>query len=304
MGQQPETRSVSLAGEQSHAPRQALAEAASAREMHEIQSAMTIAKKFPRDLIAVRERIKEACTRVKLAEGALYQYSRGGTLISGPSIRLAEVLAQCFDNIDFGIRELEQRDGYSVVEAYCWDIERNVKQRKTFQVKHHRDTRNGGYALTDSRDIYELVANNGARRLRACILGVIPGDIQDEAVEACNATLKTEVEITDDTIKKMLDKFSEIGVTRQQIEAKIQCRIDSIRPGQFVRLRGIYSSINDGMSDPGDWFDPPKGTSAEDLTDAKPAGPVASTKEPPKPMDEPPPEEDDEAANAFLGGDS
>ncbi len=74
--------------------------------------------------------------------------------------------------------------------AYCWDLESNTRQTKIFQVRHVRDTKSGPKSLRDARDIYELVANQGARRVRACILGVIPGDIVDEALDEVNKTLK------------------------------------------------------------------------------------------------------------------
>lgn len=48
--------------------------------------------------------------------------------------------------------------------------------------------------LTDSRDIYEATANFGARRMRACILGVIPGDVVDMAVNECKETQKKAME--------------------------------------------------------------------------------------------------------------
>ena len=44
------------------------------------------------------------------------------------------------------------------------------------------------YAITDDRDIYELEANMSARRIRACILQMIPGDVTDAAVAACRKT--------------------------------------------------------------------------------------------------------------------
>lgn len=56
----------------------------------------------------------------------MYQYLRGGTKVTGPSIRLAEVLAQNWGNLSFGVKELEQRDGESIAMAYTWDLETNV----------------------------------------------------------------------------------------------------------------------------------------------------------------------------------
>jgi len=233
----------------------ALAESSQQREIAEVQAAMVIAKRFPRDPVAAMDRILTACTRPGLAEGALYTYARGGSDITAPSIRLAEVAAQAWGNIQFGIRELEQRSGESTVEAYAWDIETNTRQVKVFQVAHLRYTKNGSRALTDPRDIYEVTANQGARRLRACILGVIPGDVIEAAVSQCEKTLKTSADTGSEAVKKMLTAFEAFQVTKAQIEKRIQCRIEAIRPAQMVHLKKIYASLRDGMSSPSDWFE-------------------------------------------------
>lgn len=228
---------------------------AQTREMAEAIGQMQMAKAFPRDVVAARDRILNACTRPKLAETACYTYARGGSEITGPSIRLAEMLAQNWGNMTFGIRELEQRNGESTCEAFAWDMETNARQTKIFQVPHIRYTRQGAYRLSDPRDIYELVANNGARRLRACILGVIPGDVVEEAVEACDKTLKTKFAVTPERIKALVEKFAEYKVTAAQIEKRIQCHIAAMKPAQMANLGKIYNSIKDGMSKPEDWFE-------------------------------------------------
>jgi len=234
----------------------AMADASQQREIAEVQAAMVIAKKFPRDPINAVDRILHACTRATLAESALYSYSRGGADITGPSIRLAEVAAQCWGNVQFGIRELEQRNGESTVEAYAWDIETNTRQVKVFQVPHIRHTKRGAYRLEDPRDIYELTANQGARRLRACILGVIPGDVIEAAVKQCETTLTASADTSPEALKKIVSAFEPFGVTREQIEKRIQCRLEAIRPAQVVMLKKIYTSLRDAMSTPADWFEP------------------------------------------------
>ena len=231
---------------------------AQTREMAEAISAMQMAKAFPRNVVQARDRILNACTRPKLAEVACYTYARGGTEVTGPSIRLAEMLAQNWGNMTFGVRELEQRNGESTCEAFAWDMETNARQTKVFQVPHLRYTKNGTKRLSDPRDIYELVANQGARRVRACILGVIPGDIVEEAVQQCDLTLKTKFEVTPERIKSLTEKFAEFDVTTEQIEAKIQCRIQAIKPAQLASLGKIYNSLKDGMSKPTDWFTKPE----------------------------------------------
>ena len=161
------------------------------RQAQEVQAAMVIAKKFPRDEVESFNRILRSCQRKSLAESAMYEYPRGGTKVTGPSIRLAEAMAQNWGNLDFGITELEQRNGESQVMAYAWDLETNTRQVKIFSVPHVRSTKKGNVTLTDPRDIYEMVANQGARRLRSCILGIIPGDVVDAAVAECQKTLTT-----------------------------------------------------------------------------------------------------------------
>jgi len=225
------------------------------RAIQEVQAAMIIAKRFPRNVKESLDRILNTCTRTSLAEQALYTYSRGGTDISGPSIRLAEAVAQQWGNLQFGIRELEQRDGESTVEAFAWDLETNTRQVKVFQVAHERHTKQGAKKLTDPRDIYETVANQGARRLRACILGVIPGDVIDEAVRQCDATLSASADTTPEAQKKIIEAFAAYKVTKAQIEKRIQRRIDAITPAQVISLRKILISMRDGMSGPEDWFE-------------------------------------------------
>jgi hypothetical protein len=251
----------------------ALAAVQASREVAEVQAAMIIARQFPRDHMYATEKIVNACMRPALAEKALYTYSRGGQEVSGPSIRLAETMAQYWGNIQFGVRELEQSDGVSTVEAFAWDIETNVREVKIFHVAHERHTKKGVTKLTDPRDIYELVANQGSRRLRSCILGIIPGDVQESAIEQCEQTLKASADTSPKAQEALLAKFAEFGIQKPQIEKRIQRRIDSIQPAQVVDLRKIYCSLRDGMSNPSDWFE-----TAQSLASAATA---TSTAQPP-----------------------
>ena len=232
-----------------------VADAAVQRESQEVQAMMVVAKRFPRDQIAAMDRILQACARPTLAEGALYSYSRGGSDVTGPTIRLAEAIAQTWGNISFGIRELDQRGGESEVEAFAWDLETNTRQVKVFKVPHVRHTKKGSYKLEDPRDIYEIVANQGARRLRSCILGVIPGDVIESAVNQCEVTLKTSADTSPEAVKKMVDAFAQFGVTKEMIEKRVMRRLDSITPALMVQMKKIYASLRDGMSAPADWFE-------------------------------------------------
>lgn len=231
------------------------------REMTEIQSMVISAKRFPRDIAQVRQDTLASCDSPALAEASQYVYSKGGTEITGASIRLAEELANAFTNLDKGWIELERKSsvgnvpGESVVQCYCWDMQRNVKAKRTFTVRHWRDTKKGGYALKDEREIYELIANQAARRLRACILEIIPKFIVEEAIERCDATLKKVTGPLKSKAPEMLKAFEKIGVTKEMIEKKIQRNVEAMDESQYGTLRKIYNSLIDGMSKLEQWFE-------------------------------------------------
>lgn len=238
--------------------RSTVAEMVVSRQAQEVQAAMVIAKKFPRNEVDSFNRIIQACKRKSLAEQAVYEYPRGTEKVSGPSIRLAEAMAQNWGNLDYGIIELEQRNGESQVMAYAWDLETNTRQTKIFTVPHIRSTKNGKKPLTDPRDIYEMVANQGARRVRACILGIIPGDVIDSAVAQCNATLMDEggnAPLVDLIRGVSMTMQSEYGVTVPMLEKYIGCRIESFTMQDLVRLKKVYKSLQDGMAKREDFFD-------------------------------------------------
>lgn len=230
------------------------------RAIQEVQGAIVMAKKFPRNETACFNKILESCKRKNLAESAMYSYPRGSTKVSGPSIRLAETLAKYWGNIQFGIVELSSQNGASDVLAYAWDLETNTRQIKQFTVKHSRYSKSAGLTkLTDPRDIYEMTANQGARRLRACILGVMPSDIIEAAIEECEKTLRGDNSIPlADRVRACVVKFSELGVSQEMIEKRFNHKIDAIDVHELVALGKIFNSLRDNMAKIEDFFEKPK----------------------------------------------
>lgn len=242
-----------------------------------IQAMCVMAKKFPRDENAAYLRIMQACKRPALAEHATYSFPRGGQTVDGPSIRLAEVLLRSWGNCEAGVIELERKKGESIAMAYAMDYETNSRDVKVFSVKHERHKRGGVVErLTDERDIYELVANGGARRKRACILSLIPSDVVDDALAQCEKTLAGQnSEPLADRVRRMLAGFSEFGVTQGMIEGRLGHKLEAITEREMVDLRKVYTSLKDGMSPREQWFH------VESLQVGK-SGPAA----PPKTLDD------------------
>lgn len=250
----------------------AIANTEAQRAVAEVQARMIIARSNPRDPIKCVDRILADCQRPGLAHMAIYQYARGGTDIAGPSIRLAEAIARQWGNLATGIKEISRADGYSECVAYAWDLETGYYDERQFQVRHWRDTRQGGYAITDERDIYELIANMGQRRKRAVLLTVLPGDVVEAAREQCERTLHATADTSPEALRRMVTAFREIGVSQAQIEKRIQRRMEAITPAQVISLRKIFVSIKDEMSTPDDWFEATMWTQTETRAPEKETG--------------------------------
>lgn len=270
------TAAIAEFEKQAPAARSAGAELITSREVQEVQVAMVAAKRFPRDVYGAYNRIMQDCKRRTLAEKAMYEYPRGGQTVTGPSIHLARSIARSWGNLDSGFKVLDQTATESTVMAYCWDLETNYRETKVFTVKHVRETKKGAYPLTDSRDIYELIANQSARRERSCILSVIPQDIVDAAVGECSATLQggggmTKEDAARDIIQRFQEKF---GVPKEALEKYIGRKAEAFTVQSINRLRGVYTALKDGTASVEQYFDM---SAAEEPREAP--GPAAQQEE-------------------------
>jgi hypothetical protein len=229
-----------------------------ARVSSEVQAMILMARSRPRDYLDIKRAIRAACSRPRLAEKATYNYPRGGTNVTGPSIRLMEMLVGAFQNVDSGWRVLEIVENRVRVESYAWDLENNVKKRIEFWVQMSRDTKQGVVPVTAERDKYEVVASAAQRRLRACIANILPFDLVDEALEICEQTVKAGdgSKPMVDRIAEMVFAFEELGVSRTMLETLLKHPVEQVIADELPRLRGIWTAINEGHAQREEFFKP------------------------------------------------
>lgn len=245
------------------------------REMATIYAQMAIAQSRPRNYADIQRKLKNICARESLAAASTYAYAKGGTEISGPSIRLAEAIAAVYGNFKYGYEVTDKSHGNSKIRAYAFDMETNTQAERIWNVPHWRDTKSGGYEITDAREIYELEANQASRRIRSCILEILPRDIVEFALAECDNTARTKLDLTPERINQMVEAFrKEFGVSKAALEEFVQRTVESMHKSQFVRLRQIYRSLKDGMAKPEDFFSMNAGKDA-------PEADVRSPDEPP-----------------------
>jgi hypothetical protein len=233
------------------------------RAIQEVQGAIIMAHTMPRDEEVALRKLKNAARNMRFAEQAIYAYPRGGNMITGPSIRAAEAMAVYWGNLLFGTKELSQSeaDHSSELMSYCWDLESNVRSERVFKSKHLRETKKGNYVITSARDVYEKVANDGSRRLRACILAIIPRHITEEFISDCEKTLVgSSGKTIEERAAELLTNFAAIGISKDIIEKKMGVSVDKFLAKNVVTMGYIYNSIKDNIVPASQFFDIPDST--------------------------------------------
>lgn len=237
----------------------AVSQSIQAKEQAKIQGQVFMAKQFPRNMSEVMNKVQSSCERPSLAKISEYEYARGGQKIVGASIRLLETVAQCYGNISWTWKEIirDMDNHKSTVVASAWDLESNTYNELEFEVPHYRDKKSaadGKELVKSSRDIYELIASQSARRVRKCLEGVVPKDIVEQAREWCSDTLNSKVDIQDGINKAIKFFNDEYGIKENQIESYFGMGRRAFTSNTYLALQRIYVSVKDGMSQVDDYF--------------------------------------------------
>lgn len=224
------------------------------RAIAEARGQMQLAKMFPRDTNAAYAELMEACKMPDFAAVAFYSVPRAGGKVSGPSIRLAEEIARCYCNFEYGHRELGRTEGKSEVEVYAWDKEKNNRSIRQITVQHTMDTREGPKKLRDQKDIDDKIANVASKQVRGRILALVPKWMVESAVEECRKTLAgNNEEPLSVRVRKMTQAFAKFGVTPEHLERHLGHKLDDVLADELVDLMGVYNSIKEGTP-PSDFF--------------------------------------------------
>ncbi|MGW4525134.1 hypothetical protein [Amycolatopsis sp. NPDC004378] len=252
------------------------------RAIAEVQGAIIVAQRVPRNVAAATTAMVDSCKQTYMAERSKFRYSRGGTMVTGISVYLARELARCWGNVQYGVDELRRDDehGQSEMLAWAWDVQTNTRVSTKFIVPHMRDRsaeKGGPIRLTDMRDIYESNANAGARRVRECILNILPPWYVDQAKQLCEQTLRdgggAPLPLR---IATTIATFAEMGVTQQQLERKQGRGSNAWTVDDVAVLTVLGRSLRSGETTKEEEFEPdiPSAKNfkdAESVPDQKPA---------------------------------
>lgn len=264
-------------------------------ERAQIDMQIATAKRWPRTLSKVKEDMMSmACLDEETAAACFYSLPRGGKVIQGPSVRLAEIAISSFGNIRAATRILlEDSKGanpHVVVQAMTIDLERNSavsieKRRRIVKKKSKTEI--------DDDDINLAVNACTAIALRDAAFKVVPRALILPVYEAAKKCAVGNLKSIAAKRSQVVDRLkTTTGLTEDRIlHAVAKRKIDDIGATEIEILIGLGTALKDGDTTLEEAFPPIEKPAAFDtgaFTAPKPA-PVtghAMTLTPADPADE------------------
>lgn len=221
-----------------------------AQTRSEIDALVTTAKRFPRPKPAiVRDAIMELATMDETtAEEMRYALPRGknadGTakVISGPSIRFAEICAQQFGNCQIGTRvtAIDKKEGFCEAEGVFIDSQTNVRQ--VARVKRRIKDK---YGKVYNDDVIQQTCNAAASIARRnAILAGVPKAIWNRAYEEAEKVITGSVETLSNTRAKAIAAFTNFGLDQDAVLELVAAEmVEDVGLEEVADLRSMFRQL-------------------------------------------------------------
>lgn len=208
---------------------------------------ISTAKAFPRN---IKRSVDNAIATVTMDQATAatcnYAVPRGGKVISGPSVHLAKVLAQCWGNMRIEAKVIGVEDKHITSQAVAFDLENNVAIK--VEVKRSIMTKTG--RMND--DMIVVTGNAGnSIALRNAILSVVPKAVVDKVYNSAKELITGNVSDKTALIKKrtaVMSGFKDTyGVSEKEVLSAIgKAALDHVTAEDLLVLIGIGQAIKDG----------------------------------------------------------
>lgn len=222
-----------------------------------IDMQISTAKAYPRNIQrCVSNAIAIVTLDQETAKTCTYSLPRGGKPLTGPSVHLAKILAQCFGNLRVDAKVVSIDDNHITSESVCFDLENNLAIKH--QVKRSIVGKTGRFS-NDMITVTGNAANSIA--MRNAILSVIPRGIVDKIYNAAKQVITGDISDEQKLIatrKKVVDGLkSTYNVQEAEILGAIgKHSIDHITGDDIVVLIGIGTAIKEGETTVQEAFKP------------------------------------------------
>jgi hypothetical protein len=213
----------------------------------EVAMQLDAAHRWPRSVTKFLRTATELATyNEEVAASCIYSVPRDGKMITGKSIRLAEICASAWGNLHVGSRVLDATDHHVIAQSIVWDLERNV--RVTIEAQRGILKSNGKRYSEDMIRTTGLAAVSIA--MRNAVFRVIPQAYANRVFEDARSTAIGDVKTLVARREKWVPAFFKMGVTPERLFARLEVRgMDDIGLDQIGILIGLATAIRQGDLD-------------------------------------------------------
>ena len=230
----------------------------------EIDTAIATARQYPRRMKVVIDNITTLATlNEATAAECIYALNRGGKAIRGPSIRMAEIIAQTWGNcrVDARVVSIDRTNKVIVAEAMFHDLETNSMTKSSVQ---RRISDKHGRLYND--DLIVMTGNAACSIARRnAILAGVPKGIWGQGLQAAEQIVRGDAKTLVERRDAAVAAFAHFGATPAQVFQLLGVKgMDDIGLDELVTLRATYSSIKDGQVTVEEALNIARGTPAAD----------------------------------------
>jgi hypothetical protein len=210
----------------------------------EIDTQIATAKRFPRSVgKALTAATTLATMNQEVAASCMYAVKRGDKMITGPSVRLAEIVASTWGNLRFGSRVVGDDGRFLTVQGFAHDLESNTAF--AFELKIRVTYKNGGRY---SDDMIAVTSNAGASKaLRNAVFRVVPRSLVDQIQAAAKKVAVGDAKTLAVRRDAAVAHFNKLGVATEKILALFgKPTVADLDADDLFHLHGIATAIKEG----------------------------------------------------------
>jgi len=218
-----------------------------AQERAQIDIQISTAKRYPRQLSLVKQRMLSYATLdEETAAGCFYtlpgRKGGDGKPLQGPSVRLAEIALASYQHICAGSRIISDDGKFITAQGVVHDLENNV--RISIEVKRRVTTKDGNRYSDD------MIATTGnaacSIALRNAAFRVIPLALVKPVYEAAKKLAIGDAKSLVQRRASCLEHFAKLGISKERVCAAVACRsAEDIQIDHLETLMGYATAIKD-----------------------------------------------------------